>query len=443
MTTPITQTSQSEAQTYQYITRRIVPFLFICYLVAMIDRLNVSFAKLQFMADLHLSETQFGFAASLLYVGYILFEVPSNLMLQKSGIRLTLLRIMTTWGLMTVLLAFARNAGEFYVIRFLIGAAEAGFLPGVLLYLTYWYPDHMRGRITSLFVAAVPVSGILGGPLAGWIMTATHGSYGLRGWQCLFLLEGLPAVVLGTVAYFYLSDRPATTSWLSAAQRIDVARAIATTSALPATHTGTFRSALRDVRVWGLALTYFVFYCLENALLVWIPTLLRSVGGISVMEIGWLGGGISVAAMVGMLAISRSSDRRGERRWHVIGCGLVAGGAFLVLPFAAHSVVGTTLLLMVASITVFAFLALFWTIPSAYLRGTSTAGGLALISSIGSAGGVVSPLYIGWMKELTNSFYGALGSLGALLMIAMVVLYACFRNSDRPARITISATETA
>jgi MFS family permease len=172
MTTPITQTSQSEAQTYQYITRRIVPFLFICYLVAMIDRLNVSFAKLQFMADLHLSETQFGFAASLLYVGYILFEVPSNLMLQKSGIRLTLLRIMTTWGLMTVLLAFARNAGEFYVIRFLIGAAEAGFLPGVLLYLTYWYPDHMRGRITSLFVAAVPVSGILGGPLAGWIMTA-------------------------------------------------------------------------------------------------------------------------------------------------------------------------------------------------------------------------------------------------------------------------------
>ena len=410
---------------YRRVILRIIPFVFACYLIAMIDRLNVSFAKLQFMSELHLTETQFGFAASLLYVGYILLEVPSNLMLQKKGIRLTLLRIMTLWGAMTVLLAFARDAYQFYIIRFLIGAAEAGFLPGVLLYLTYWFPDRMRGRMTSLFVMALPVSGIIGGPLAGWIMTATNGLNGLHGWQYLFLIEGVPAIVLGIIAYFYLANDPADARWLTAAERSTIARQLTAQPTIGRDQPRSFSSALRDARVWGLALTYFLFYCVENALLVWIPTLLRGVGGISVMEIGWLGGAISVAAMVGMLAISISSDRLQERRWHVIGCGLVSGATFLVLPFASASLVGTTVVLMVAAVAVFSFLALFWTIPSAYLRGTSAAGGLALISSIGAAGGVVSPIYIGWMKDVTGSFYGALGSLGLLLILGMAVLYGC------------------
>lgn len=423
---------------YRRVTLRIIPFVFVCYLIAMIDRLNVSFAKLQFMAELHLSETQFGFAASLLYVGYILFEVPSNLMLQRSGIRLTLLRIMALWGAMTILLAFAATAAQFYVIRFLIGLAEAGFLPGVLLYLTYWFPDHMRGRMTSLFVTALPVSGIIGGPLAGWIMTATDGLYGLQGWQYLFLLEGLPAVVLGGVAYLYLSNGPEHATWLSPSERATIRQELAAGPVIASEQPQSFATALADKRVWGLALTYFLFYCVENALLVWIPTLLRSVGITSVLEIGWLGGGISVVSMLGMLAISFSSDRLHERRWHVIGCGTVSGATFLLLPLAASSVAVTTLILMVSSIAVFAFLALFWTIPSAYLRGTSAAGGLALISSIGALGGVVSPIYIGWMKDLTGSFYGALGSLGLLLILGMAVLYACLRDT-RSVRSLVTA----
>jgi sugar phosphate permease len=427
MTTAPRQLSATVQQTYRHITKRLIPFLFLCYLVAMVDRLNVSFAKLQFMPDLHLNETQFGFSASLLYVGYILFEVPSNLMLQRSGLRLTLLRIMTVWGTMTLLLAFASSATQFYVFRFLIGVAEAGFLPGVLLYLTYWYPDHMRGRVTSLFVAAVPVSGIVGGPLAGWIMTATNGLYGLKGWQYLFMLEGLPAIALGAIAYLYLSDKPETTNWLTAEERSNVALALATKSTLPTTHSGSFSAALADRRVWCLALTYFIFYCFENVLLVWIPTLLHNVGDVSLLEIGWLSGAISVVAVVGMLLISHSSDKHNERKWHTITCGLTSGATFLVLPFVAHSVAGTTALLMVASVGVFAFLAVFWTIPSSYLQGTSAAGGLALISSIGATGGVVSPIYIGWMKDMTGSYFGALGSIGGLLIIGMVVLHSCFR----------------
>lgn len=414
---------------YRRVTLRIIPFVFVCYLVAMIDRLNVSFAKLQFMSELHLTETQFGFAASLLYVGYILFEIPSNLMLQRSGIRLTLLRIMALWGCMTGLLALASNAPQFYLIRFLIGLAEAGFLPGVLLYLTYWFPDHMRGRMTSLFVMALPVSGIVGGPLAGWIMTATDGFSGLHGWQYLFLAEGLPAVILGIVAYFYLANDPAGARWLSPSERATIANELAASPTIGSDQPRNFSTALRDIRVWGLALTYFLFYCVENALLVWIPTLLRSVASISVMQIGWLGGAISVVSMVGMLVVSFSSDRLRERRWHVIGCGVVSGATFLLLPLAASSLLVTTIILMVAAVAVFAFLALFWTIPSAYLRGTSAAGGLAFISSIGALGGVVSPIYIGWMKDLTGGFYGALGSLGLLLILGMGMLYACLRDT--------------
>ena len=407
---------------------RIIPFVFACYLVAMVDRLNVGFAKLQFMAELHLSESQFGFAASLLYAGYILFEIPSNLMMQKSGIGTMLLRIMVLWGAATMLLACAGNATHFYVLRFMIGVAEAGFLPGVLLYLTFWFPERMRGRMTSLFVMALPVSGILGGPLAGWIMTATDGAYGLHGWRYLFLIEGAPAALLGVAAYRLLPRGPSDAPWLDGREKQVLLAQLDTGRPALEDQPGSFAAAVADPRVWGFAASYFMFYCLENALLVWTPTLLRGVGGVSVMTIGWLGGAISVVAMLGMLTLSASSDRLGERRWHVIGCGLVAGACFLLLGPASSSLIGTTAVLMIASVAVFAFLALFWTIPSAYLRGTAAAGGLALISSVGAIGGVVSPIFVGMAKDMTGSFYGALGSLGVFLIASMPLLYACLRT---------------
>src|SRR5450830_240437 len=222
----ISPISNEERSVFKRIGWRIVPFLFLCYVIAMMDRLNVGFAKLQFMSDLHINEAVYGMAAGFLYFGYILFEVPSNLMLHKLGVRKTLLRIMVLWGIFTFALAFASTKYEFYALRFLVGAAEAGFFPGVLFYFTYWFPDRLRGRVTSLFVMALPVSGIIGGPVAAWIMTDFDQAGGLRGWQHLFMLEGIPALVLGVIAYYYLSNRPEEATWLSLEEKRLVSQVI-------------------------------------------------------------------------------------------------------------------------------------------------------------------------------------------------------------------------
>ena len=410
---------------------RTVPLLFVCYVVAMLDRLNVGFAKLQFLADLHLSEAVFGFAAGFLYLGYILFEIPSNLILHRFGARKTLLRIMVLWGIFTMAQAFSSGKYQFYFLRFLVGAAEAGFFPGVLLYFTYWFPDRMRGRVTSLFVMALPVSGIIGGPLAAWIMTRLDGVGGLRGWQSLFLMEGLPAILLGVVAYLCLSDRPSNAPWLSAAEKEIVAEQLNTPEGAARRHAPVqFLDALRNAVLYRLALCYFAFYCVENALLLWIPSLLKNVGISSLMNIGWLSGAISFAATIGMLCVSFSSDRRQERRWHVLGCGGVAGVSLMLLPLGAGSIVVTAVLLMASSAAVFGFLALFWTIPSALFKDTAAAGALALVSSVGALGGTFSPIFIGWVKEATGSFYYALGTMGGIFLLSLLLLNTCFPRKE-------------
>ena len=420
----ISPISNEERSVFKRIGWRIVPFLFLCYVIAMMDRLNVGFAKLQFMSDLHINEAVYGMAAGFLYFGYILFEVPSNLMLHKLGVRKTLLRIMVLWGIFTFALAFASTKYEFYALRFLVGAAEAGFFPGVLFYFTYWFPDRLRGRVTSLFVMALPVSGIIGGPVAAWIMTDFDQAGGLRGWQHLFMLEGIPALVLGVIAYYYLSNRPEEATWLSLEEKRLVSQVINPPSEGKSLRgPSKMREALGNKTVYVLAICYFAFYCVENALLLWIPTLLKSVGVGSLMNIGWLSGGISVLATVGMLAVSFSSDRLLERRWHVIGCGVVSALSFILLPFGAQSVAITVILLIFASAAVFGFLALFWTIPSAYFKDQAAAGGIALISSVGAIGGAVSPVFIGWVKELTGSFYYALGTLGGCFLVSLILLY--------------------
>lgn len=416
--------SPQEQQVFLRIGWRIVPFLFLCYVIAMMDRLNVGFAKLQFMGDLHLNEAVYGMAAGFLYFGYILFEVPSNLMLHRLGVRKTLLRIMVLWGIFTVALAFASNKYEFYALRFLVGAAEAGFFPGVLFYFTYWFPDRLRGRVTSLFVMALPVSGIIGGPVAAWIMTDFDQMGSMRGWQHLFMLEGIPALVLGVIAYFYLSNRPEQAKWLSAEEKQLVSSVINPDAKEKGPRgPSKMREALGNPTMYILAVCYFAFYCVENALLLWIPTLLKSVGVSNLMNIGWLSGGISVLATAGMLAVSFSSDRQLERRWHVIGCGIVAAMSFILLPLGAHSTAITVVLLVLASGAVFGFLALFWTIPSAYFKDQAAAGGIALISSVGAIGGAVSPIFIGWVKELTGSFYYALGTLGGCFLVSLILLF--------------------
>ncbi|MGY3528697.1 MFS transporter [Bradyrhizobium embrapense] len=415
----------AHSRLYGRIAWRLIPFLLACYTVAIIDRFNIGFAKLQFLHDLNIDDAVFGLAAGIFSVGYVALEVPSNLLLVRIGVRKTLLRIMVLWGAVTVLLALVQNQYHLYLLRFLLGAAEGGFFPGILYYLTLWFPDRVRGRMTSLFVMAVPLGGVIAGPLSGLIMDHMQGVHGLHGWQWLFILEGVPAVLLGIAAYLYLADGPRAASWLNADEQRQVASDLARDRAAAPGTTRNFAAALREPRVYLLSFIYFAFFCSLNTILLWTPTLLKRVGVVTTTEIGWLSGAISVASAIGMVAIGYSSDRTRERRWHVVACGLVAAACFIALQAAQGSILLTVTLLAIASIGIFAILSLFWTIPNAMLEGSAAAGGIALISAIGSFGGAVCPALIGWMNVATGSIYTPLALVGAVLAIGMLTLILC------------------
>ncbi|WP_375779905.1 MFS transporter [Bradyrhizobium sp. ma5] len=415
----------AQSRLYRRIAWRLIPFLLACYTVAIIDRFNIGFAKLQFLHDLNIDDAVFGLAAGIFSVGYVALEVPSNLLLVKIGVRKTLLRIMLLWGTVTVLLALVQNQYHLYLLRFLLGAAEGGFFPGILYYLTLWFPDRVRGRMTSLFVMAVPLGGVIAGPLSGLIMDHMQGVHGLHGWQWLFILEGVPAVLLGIAAYLCLADGPDAATWLSADERRQVASDLARDRAAAPNTTSSFAATLREPRVYLLSFIYFAFFCSLNTILLWTPTLLKRVGVATTTEIGWLSGAISVASAIGMVAIGYSSDRTRERRWHVVACGLVAAACFIALQVAQGSILLTVTLLAIASIGIFAILSLFWTIPNAMLEGSAAAGGIALISAIGSFGGAMCPALIGWMNVATGSIYAPLALVGALLAVGMLTLILC------------------
>jgi len=409
---------------YKKIGWRLVPFLLVCYMMAAIDRFNIGFAKLQFLHDLGLNNAVYGVAAGFFYVGYISCEVPSNLWLARIGVRKTLLRIMLLWGAVTSLMMLAHSAYAFYILRFLLGVAEAGFFPGILFYLTIWFPDRLRGRVTSLFVMAAPISGIVGGPLAGWIMQSFQGVYGLRGWQWLFFFEGIPAILLGVIAYFYLCDQPASASWLSAEEKRLVVEDInADRLRRPAKADKSFRGVLRDPKVYLMAIIYFAYFCSLNTYDLWSPSVMRAVGVQKVITIGWYSGITHLIGTAGMVAVGYSSDRHMERRWHVALCGLSAAVCFMLLPLGSHSIGVTVLLLSIAAIGIYGVLGLFWTIPSAYLeQGSAAAGGIALITSIGSLGGAVSPPLVGWIAVRTGSLYLGLSVIASFMIIGMVLL---------------------
>jgi sugar phosphate permease len=408
---------------YRKIAWRLIPFLLACYTTAIIDRFNIGFAKLQFLQDLGLDDAVFGFAAGAFSFGYVALEVPSNLLLVRIGVRKTLLRIMVLWGLVTVLLALAQNQYHLYFLRFLLGVAEGGFFPGILFYLTLWFPDRVRGRMTSLFVMAVPLGGIIAGPLSGLIMDGMQGAGGLHGWQWLFIIEGAPSVALGIAAYFYLSDEPKQALWLTSFEKRrveDDLREDGLAAGKPPTEK--FSAALREPKVYLLAFVYLAFFCSLNTILLWTPTLLKRVGVPTATEIGWLSGAISVASAVGMVAVGYSSDRKMERRWHVAICGVTAAVCFFLLQLAQSNVIATVALLAVASIGIFAILSLFWTIPNSILEGRAAAGGLALISTIGAFGGTVCPAFVGWLTVASGSIYVPFAAVGALLAVGMLAL---------------------
>ncbi len=404
---------------YRKVSWRLVPFLLLCYVVAYLDRVNVGFAKLQMLNDLKFSETVYGLGAGVFFIGYFLFEIPSNVILHKVGARVWIARIMITWGLISAAMMFVTTPTMFYVLRFLLGVAEAGFFPGIILYLTYWYPAERRGRTTTWFMTAVALSGVIGGPLSGWIMQTFDGHNGWSGWQWMFLLEGIPSVLVGLWVLAYLDDRIGHAKWLTAEEKAVLERNVAAESAhkedLPV------RRVLSSPRVWMMSAIYFSFVMGLYGISFWLPTIIRQTGVKGALDIGLLTAIPYGVAVLGMVLVARSADRRGERRWH-IAIPALAGAIGLVLSVLWYdrtvlAMVGLTL----ATIGIMTTLPLFWSLPTAFLAGTGAAAGIAMINSLGNLAGFISPYAVGWLKDLTQSTNAGMYLLAGCLVVGAVL----------------------
>jgi ACS family tartrate transporter-like MFS transporter len=399
--------------------RRLIPFLCLCYAVNFLDRMNVGFAALAMNDDLGFSPSMFGAGAGIFFVGYILFEIPSNLALERFGARIWIARIMISWGIIATAMALVHSETSFYVMRFLLGVAEAGFFPGIILYLTYWFPARERARIIALFMAAVPLATLVGGPVSGALLEL-HGQGGLKGWQWLFIVEGLPAVLLGFVALKFLTDRPEHAGWLTKSER----EALASTLAAEAKATrdvgyAGLGQALTRPRVLVLGLLYFCIVIGFYGVGFWLPQVIQTYG-LQPLEIGFLAAIPYFFAAIGMVLWGAHSDRTGERILHVALPLFFAGAAFALSAFTG-SLALTLAALTLATVGTYAAIGTFWSLPTSILTGTGAAAGLALVNSLGNAGGLVGPPIIGVIKQETGSFTAALLFLAGALVLGGVV----------------------
>ncbi|MFD8671790.1 MFS transporter [Streptomyces seoulensis] len=391
-----------ENAVFRKVVRRIVPFLVLAYVVSYLDRVNVGFAKLQMSTDLGFSEASYGLGAGLFFIGYFLFEVPSNLLLQRVGARTWIARIMISWGVVSAAFVFVTDETTFYVLRFLLGAAEAGFYPGVILYCTYWFPSHRRARVIAMFMSAIPVAGIFGNPLSGWILDTFHGTGGWQGWQWMFALEALPALAVGVATLFYLDNGVREAKWLSDEEKDVVERALAEDAAHRTVH-GKVLDGFRDPKVWLMSLIYFCFIMGQYALTFWMPTFVESTGIKGNLTIGVLSSVPFLAALVAMNLFGRSADRRRERRWHLVVPSLMGAVGFTLAASWSGSTALSLIALSFAAAGVLTCAPLFWSLPTAFLGGTAAAAGLALINSVGNLAGFASPYMIGALRDSTGS----------------------------------------
>lgn len=415
--------SAFEEATYRKAGWRLIPLLLTCYIVAYLDRVNVGFAKLQMIEQLGFSEAVYGLGAGIFFIGYFLFEVPSNIILHKVGARLWIGRIMITWGILSACMMFVSSPMMFYVMRFLLGVAEAGFFPGIILYLTYWYPSHRRGRMTAMFMTGIAGAGVIGGPLSGAIMKYADGAMGWSGWQWMFLLEGLPSVLLGVIVIVMLDDRIANAKWLSIDERNLLIRNIAADGEHKQEES--VWKALSSGRVWLCAAIYFCYVMGLYGVSFFLPTIIKAMGYKDLLDIGLISVipyGVSVLVM---LLVAKSADRSRERRWHVALPGLFgAAGLALSVILAKEPVLAIAALTLGLS-GIMATLPLFWSLPTAFLVGTGAAAGIALINSLGNLSGFVSAYAVGLLKDATGStdagFYLLAGGMivGALLTLSV------------------------
>jgi ACS family tartrate transporter-like MFS transporter len=401
------------------VVRRLIPWLFFCYIFNYMDRLNLSFAAMTFKADLGIGDAAFGLGASVFFVGYVFLEIPSNLMLEKFGPRRWIARIMVSWGLVSSCMMFTRSETSFYALRFLLGACEAGFLPGIAYMLTHWIPERERARAFSLFLTSTTLAGVVGAPLAALILQF-NGFLGLKGWQWLFLLEGIPTIVLGIATWFFLDDRIEDARWLSADEKAELRQTLETDRAAQGNHLSSLKDGLFHRRVWHMGILYFFIIISYYAMAFWLPQIIKNFSGLSNTQSTLLCSLPYLAATIGMVLVAHHSDRVNERRWHVALCCLAAalgllGGAWLS---TSHPVASFVALCLTAT-GIWGLMGPFWSIPPEFLKGTAAAAGLALINSLGNIGGFIGPYLVGSVKERTHGFEGGLVALAVTLLFAV------------------------
>jgi MFS transporter, ACS family, tartrate transporter len=410
----------SERELLRKITLRLIPFMFILYIVAYLDRVNVSYASLQMNDALGFSPEVYALGAGIFFIGYFLFEVPSNLIMHRVGARIWMARILVTWGILSTAMMFVRGAVSFYVLRFLLGVAEAGFFPGMILYLTYWFPSHARGRAVARFMTATAIAGAVGSPISG-LLLEMKGVGGLDGWQWLFLIEGFPAVLLGIITLVYLPDGPARASWLNTDEKKWIATTLERERKETASHGDhSMQAAFGSARVWTFALIYFAVIMSFYGVTFWLPQIVKAFSGATDLFVGLIAAVPWLGATIGMVLLSRSSDASGERRRHV-AFSAIAGAAGLAAAGLFHNPVLELAALSLAALGIWGTLGPFWALSSETLAGTGAAAGIALINSVGNLGGFLGPYLIGWIRTRTDSFSIALISLAMFPLIGAVI----------------------
>lgn len=423
--------SDNEAAAYNRVAWKLIPFLLILYIISFLDRVNVGFAKLQMAADIGLSDAVFGLGAGIFFIGYAACEIPSNILLQRFGARIWISRILVVWGIISICFMFVTTPAQFLTLRFLLGIAEAGFYPGIVLYLTYWFPGKLRSQVCALFFIGIPIAGLIGAPLSGFIMKQMAGTSGYAGWQWLFLLEGLPAVIGGIVTYLYLANGPKDATWLAAPERNIIVGAL---EAEEATHRAMGHGhrlidALTSGKVWLLAIINFSLLGGIYGIYFWMPQIVKDLGVKDVFLNGVVTSVPFAVACIIMIAVGRSSDRMRERKWHIIGSamvgslGLIGGASLTATPALALASLSLAFGGGMAALTV------LWVLPSALLTGAANAGGLALMATVGNLGGYVAPYVVGLAKEATGRTDYGLYLMAAVMIVGGLLVQLLPRNS--------------
>ncbi len=413
------------------VSRRLIPFLFLLYVAAYLDRINVGFAQLQMKTELGFSDSVYGLGAGIFFIGYFIFEIPSNLILARVGARVWIARIMITWGLISASMAFIHTPTSFYVLRFLLGVAEAGFFPGVIYYLGLWFPAAQRARAVSQFMTATAIAGVVGGPLSAALF-GLDGVAHLAGWQWIFIAEGIPSVVLGVIVLFYMTERPESARWLTSAQRASLCAHLQAEARAIAAHGETLRGALLHPLVWRLALLYFTLIVGFYSISFWSPQIIRSFSSLDNVGVALVSAIPYVAAAIAMVIVGAHSDRTGERCVHIALAAFVGALGMVASAYMNAPVLGIAAL-SVAAVGIWSAVPVFWSLPTVFLTGTAAAGAIALINSFGNLAGFVGPFVIGRVHDATGSYTAALLVVAGSLLGSVALALSLRRTAAQPA----------